>query len=57
LCGSTGLADGEFGQPSKLTLDPSRNVLAPDSGNDRIEKFTNDSKFIIKWGSAGLDDD
>jgi hypothetical protein len=28
-------------------------VFVADSGNSRIQKFTNDGKFIRKWGSEG----
>jgi hypothetical protein len=27
-------------------------VFVADSGNSRIQKFTNDGKFIRKWGSG-----
>jgi DNA-binding beta-propeller fold protein YncE len=36
-----------------LPLTPLDNIYVSNAGNDRIEKFDNDGKFITKWGSLG----
>jgi DNA-binding beta-propeller fold protein YncE len=32
------------------------NVYVADYGNDRIQKFTNDGQFTMKWGTKGTAD-
>jgi tripartite motif-containing protein 71 len=34
-------------------VDAAGNVYVSDTGNDRIQKFTNDGVFLMKWGSYG----
>ena len=36
-----------------MAVDDDENILVADSGNDRIQKFTADGKFIIAVGSSG----
>jgi DNA-binding beta-propeller fold protein YncE len=41
-------------QKDALPLDYTRGyVYVTDTGNDRVQKFTSDGKFIAKWGSSG----
>ena len=45
--------DGELNRPSGLAFDADNNVYVVDSGNDRIQKFTKDGRFLAKWGTTG----
>jgi DNA-binding beta-propeller fold protein YncE len=45
--------NGQFDQPRGIAVDSSGNVFVADSGNNRIEKFSNTGNFIRKWGSQG----
>jgi DNA-binding beta-propeller fold protein YncE len=57
--GSNGTADGQFLQksddigPEGIDVDSSGNIFVADSGNSRVQKFDNNGKFILKWGSNG----
>jgi DNA-binding beta-propeller fold protein YncE len=51
--GGAGVGDGEFNAPSSVITDGSNNVYVADSGNNRIQKFTEFGEFLTKWGSAG----
>ncbi len=51
--GSFGDANGQLKLPSGAAADSSGNVYVADTGNSRIEKFTNTGTFITKWGSFG----
>jgi DNA-binding beta-propeller fold protein YncE len=37
-------------------VDSGGNVYIADYGNNRIQRFTNDGKFITKWGTKGTGD-
>ena len=60
--GSNGLEDGQFTTPLGIATDSSDNVYVLDEGiNDdgkysRIQKFSQDGKFLTKWGSYGKGD-
>jgi tripartite motif-containing protein 71 len=56
--GSFGTGDGQFDRPAGITnQDLGRSTMyVVDSGNDRIQMFTPDGKFISKWGSTGSGD-
>jgi hypothetical protein len=63
--GTLGSGDGQFNDPNWVAVDASGNVYVSDAGcelcetenaNNRIEKFTNDGRFITTWGSYGLGD-
>ena len=48
---------GEFNYYNKgIAIDSSGNVYVADTFNYRIQKFTSDGQFIIKWGSYGSGD-
>src|SRR5437870_8169714 len=51
--GSFGSGDGQFNQPRGVAVDGSGNVFVDDTGNNRIQKFTNTGTFVTKWGSFG----
>ncbi len=48
-----GSADGQFSQPSGLTVDEEGNIYVMDTGNRRIQKFDSEGEFITKWGTSG----
>jgi hypothetical protein len=54
--GTSGSADGEFGNPQSIAVDRAGNVYVTDNGNSRVQKFTADGQFITKWGSSGPGD-
>ena len=58
--GSAGNGDGEFDLRisflADVTVDSLGNVYVADTGNNRVQKFTSDGKFITKWGSYGTED-
>jgi DNA-binding beta-propeller fold protein YncE len=37
-----------------MAVDLSGNVYVADPGNDRVQKFTGDGKFVTKWTNLGL---
>ena len=48
--GSTGSEAGQFEEASDLAIAPAdKNILIPDSGNDRIEIFTENGTFVTNW--------
>lgn len=51
--GSSGNDDGKFSSPTAIAVDFLGNVYVADSGNNRIQKFTNTGNFTTKWGSPG----
>jgi DNA-binding beta-propeller fold protein YncE len=51
--GSQGSGEGQFFDPEAVAVDENRNVFVADSGNHRIEKFTNSGIFLLQWGSMG----
>lgn len=51
--GRAGDGPGEFRGPIGVAVDDSGYVYITDSGNDRIEKFTADGKFVAAWGATG----
>jgi DNA-binding beta-propeller fold protein YncE len=54
--GSEGSGDGQFQYPAGIAVDGSGNVLVADSGNHRIQKFSNTGTFVTTWGSQGAGD-
>jgi len=48
--------DVRFYSPHGVAVDSSGNVYVADYDNNRIQKFTNISTFITKWGSKGTGD-
>ena len=51
--GSKGSGDGQFASPSGIAIDSSNDVFVLDTGNNRVQKFSNNGTFITKWGSVG----
>jgi DNA-binding beta-propeller fold protein YncE len=44
--GSPGSANGEFKYPEGITVDKLEHIYVVDRGNDRIEKFDSNGRFI-----------
>ncbi len=47
------MANGQFDALFSAIVDSSGNVFVVDTGNHRIQKFTNSGTFVTKWGSEG----
>ncbi|MEZ4640322.1 MAG: hypothetical protein R2856_36085, partial [Caldilineaceae bacterium] len=50
--GSEGEGDGQFGNPTGITVDSQDNVYVVDQSNNRIQKFNSDGEFLLKWGEG-----
>jgi len=42
--------------PQQITVDDERNIYVVDTGNSRIQKFTNNGEFLSSWGINGFED-
>jgi DNA-binding beta-propeller fold protein YncE len=51
--GPLSLGDGQFNYPQGISTDSTGNVYVADSGNNRIQVFSNNGTFIKRWGSIG----
>ena len=54
--GSSAAGTGSSTDPVGVAVDGSGNVFVADTGNHRIQKFTNTGTFLTKWGSSGSGD-
>lgn len=54
--GSKGTAEGQFMFPHSLAVDDFGNIYVGDTGNNRIQKFSQNGTFLIGWGTAGSND-
>ncbi|MCH2266807.1 MAG: hypothetical protein MK515_10135, partial [SAR324 cluster bacterium] len=50
--GSQGSDSGEFERPIGIAVDGDDFVYVSDTGNQRIQKFTAQGKFVLRWGKA-----
>lgn len=48
---------GLFNQPAGIALTPDGFVFIADLWNHRIQKFTQDGKFVLEWGTFGQGND
>jgi len=53
VIGKEGTAEEEFDGPIGIAIDAQGFIYVSDSGNNRIQKFSSDGKFIKAWGSGG----
>ncbi len=53
LFGSSGTGNGEFHEPSGITIDSSGNILVADTKNHRIQKFDSSGNYLTQFGSSG----
>jgi DNA-binding beta-propeller fold protein YncE len=51
--GTSGEEPGQFREPWAITFDPQGNLFVSDFGNGRIQKFSQDGKFLQVIGSKG----
>ena len=51
--GTFGSGDGQFNQPYGIAVAPDGSVYVTEDNNKRVQKFTADGTFILKWGSSG----
>jgi len=51
--GSTGSGNGQFQNPGGVAVDSNNNVFVADSGNNRIQKFSNSGKYIDQFNYLG----
>ena len=51
--GTAGSRLGQFLYPMCVAVDDDGNILVADSGNHRIQKFTNDGQFLASVGTKG----
>jgi len=42
--------------PQQIAVDDEGNVYVVDTGNSRIQKFTNNGEFLSSWGTEGFED-
>ncbi|BAU29593.1 DNA-binding beta-propeller fold protein YncE [Aneurinibacillus soli] len=53
--GAGGNGEGKFNLPTGVATDSSGNVYIVDTGNNRIQKFSENGIFLSQWGSYGTD--
>lgn len=51
--GGSGSGNGQFNGPSGIAIGSNGLVFVLESGNNRIQVFTQDGAFVRKWGSSG----
>ena len=51
--GKTGSGDGEFNQPSCLSVNKAGHLMVCDDGNHRVQVFKLSGKFVTKFGTEG----
>ena len=51
--GSTGSGDGELMRPAGLAIEKNGNLIVVDSGNNRLQVFSPEGKFVGKCGGPG----
>jgi sugar lactone lactonase YvrE len=51
--GTFGSQPGQFRDPNGIALDAAGNVYVLDSGNHRVQKFSNHGELLATWGSEG----
>lgn len=54
--GDSGARDGEFDQPIGIAIDDEGFIYISDSGNNRIQKFSEFGELYSKWGDGGSEE-
>jgi DNA-binding beta-propeller fold protein YncE len=52
--GSKGNGDGQFNFPTGIAVDNSGNLYVADKENHRVQKFSSESTFLVKWGTGAV---
>ena len=54
--GVAGVGNDEFNEPTDIAFGPKDEVYISDGyGNSRVMKFTQDGKFLMSWGTPGVE--
>jgi len=48
--------DGQLLSPHSIDINKDGNIYVTDIGNDRIQKYKRDGKFILQWRKEGIED-
>lgn len=52
--GESNSKNSQFNDPDGVAVDSNGSVYVADEGNNRIQKFDSNGKFITTWSSAGF---
>ena len=53
MWGTDGFGPGQFEAPAGAAVDQDGNLYVADRGNNRVQKFSADGRFVTQWGSIG----
>lgn len=48
--GAVALGDGQFAKVNGIAVDEAGNIYVSEDGNNRVQKFTPNGTFLLKWG-------
>ena len=51
--GTKGLGPGQFQTPKGIAVGPDGSIFVLDTGNNRVQKFSEDAGFLATWGKLG----
>jgi len=51
--GAAGGSTGQFDAPTRIAVDSQDRIYVTDTGNHRVQKFTNEGTYLDSWGSFG----
>ena len=51
--GALGAGAGQFNHPHGVGIDSNDKVFIAETGNNRVQVFTNNGVYITGWGSLG----
>ncbi len=54
--GDVGIGPGQFGYPEGMAISEKRDVYVADTGNDRVQVFTLEGRFLRTFGTRGMGD-
>ncbi len=57
LGSKTGGGNGQFKEPTGITVDPSGDLWIVDAGNSRVQEMTSQGEYITQFGGAGSKED